>query len=165
MIKRLSILLLSALTLSSVSSTQVYLCANEQGKQQYSDVPCGHDAKTYTAKEPATKFKEVKINKTSMNKSDAKNRQAATNNDCPFFSHTQLRSLRVKETFQRGLPMKVISTRYGNPDERDETGENKETWKYKGERLNREFKFKHGCLVSWKEKWTKSKTYFKKYKN
>jgi|GEM_PF-1737719 len=161
MIKRLAIFFVSALAFPNILNAQVYLCAGEPGKQQYSDVPCGQNAKPYTAKEPATKFKEVKIEKPYKAENS---QQASKTKACPFFSHTQLRSLRVKDDFAKGLPMKVITTRYGKPDEREQINEEKEKWKYKGEKLNREFKFKNGCLISWKHKWLGSKTYFSKYK-
>jgi hypothetical protein len=81
---------------------------------------------------------------------------------CPHFTTTELRNLKVKDQFIKGLPNHYIAKRLGNPNSTENSGNN-EKWKYKSDFAWREFKFTKGCLVSWKIKWKKDKSQLSKY--
>lgn len=142
--------LLAALSLNAFS--QVYKCLDQNNKTYYSDSYC-ENAEAYESKHHVGTLKTISIpyqNKTSPPHKNKSNRKT-----CPFISTTEVRNLKVKNEFQKGLTMENIVERYGEPHEREESGKNKEKWKYKDEKKKLEFKFKHDCLQSWKRKWFK----------
>ena len=82
---------------------------------------------------------------------------------CPFFTSTQLRNMRVKRQFETGVSEANLLKLLGPADRKSGASHN-ETWIYTGERMDYQFKFKQGCLISWKEKWkTKKKTEIDRY--
>lgn len=142
--------LLSCLSLNGYS--QVYKCLDKNNKTYYSDNLCDQ-AEVYESKQHVGTLKTINTRYQNSTSQSPKNKP--DQKTCPFISTTEVRNLKVKNEFQKGLTMESIIDRYGEPHEREETGKNKEKWKYKDEKQKLEFKFKHGCLQSWKRKWFK----------
>lgn len=148
------------------SFAELYRCIDASGDTIFSDSSCGPNSQTYQSKQTmALKLKTIKSLKSPV-KIKKRNSQSSSNKiaTCKTFTSTQLRNLRVKEKFEKGMPASAIQKRFGKANEII-TSNNKQTWFYKGDRLNRTFKFKNTCLTSWKEKWTGKKSKLSKYLN
>lgn len=135
---------------SPLSLSQVFLCTDTNGKKHYTDSPCttsqGKGAR-YTPKTQTTSLKTIQLPTELSNK---KVNTAKT--VCPFFSSHELRNMRVKGLYKKGLSMAHIEKRFGKPHHTDAITDIKERWFYNEVKAERQFKFKNGCLVSWKEK-------------
>lgn len=132
------------------AQAELYRCASADGKTKFTDQLCTESGSTYHPKAVMTNYKTIKPFKTHSKKttSTTKNQKQ----QCPFFSSTELRNLRVKGEFKKGLTRADIEKRLGNADDITNS-KNKSTWVYNNKNVKRIFRFKHGCLTGWKEKW------------
>ncbi len=144
---------------------ELYRCLNDKGQTEFSGTPCDENTQPYKIKNnPTLKFEDIKPLRYSKPKASKNNKQASKKSKlCRFFTSTELRNLRVKDQFKKGMPAPSIAKRFGVPEEVDTKSGNKEIWKYKSDRLKRTFKFKDDCLVSWKIKWHGQKSQISKY--
>ena len=135
---------------SQASLSQIFLCTDASGKKNYTDAPCS-DTKAkgarYTPKTQTTSLKTIQL-PTELSNKKVKTAKTA----CPFFSSHELRNMRVKGLYKKGLSMAHIEKRFGKPHHTDAISDIKERWFYNEVKAERQFKFKNGCLVSWKEK-------------
>lgn len=132
------------------SHGQVFLCTDMNGKQNYTDSPCADTQSkgtTYIPKTQTTSLKTINL-PASLSVKKPKIKKA----NCPFFSSHELRNMRVKGLYKKGLSMIHIEKRFGTPHHTDAISDIKERWFYNEPKMERQFKFKHGCLTSWKEK-------------
>ncbi len=162
----MKVLLFVLLLFPAFSQAELYRCVNAAGDTIFSDSHCGPSSQTYQSKQSmALKLKTIKTPKPSA-KTNKRHNPNLSNKiaACKTFTSTQLRNLRVKEKFEKGMPSSAIKKRFGKANEVI-TSNNNQTWYYKGKRLKRTFKFKDTCLISWKEKWTGKKSKLSKYLN
>jgi hypothetical protein len=144
----------------------LYKCTDTSGQVGFTDKPCANStSKTntdnqYTPKSSITSFKELDIKQHKLKKPVKKKSKKS----CAFFSSTQLRHLRIKQSYKKGLPASAIVKRFGKPTKIEQTGDNKERWKYKEINYSLIFNFKDRCLTSWKEKWHGKKSKINKYR-
>ena len=144
----------------------MFRCLDQNGNTQFSDVPCDHSSQqeVYQPKVSTTAYKSISVEYLKKQKNKTNNKSSRKTASCPHFTSQELRTLRVKRRYQTGLSMAHIQRRHGKADETSSSG-NKEKWKYHGENKKREFKFKNGCLTSWKEKWVGEKSRISKYQD
>jgi len=149
---------------SGLCHGQVYRCLNEHSEITFIDTPCDSQSQPYEIKQRmALKLKNIdapKVNKKTKSPAN----KSSNSTSCPRFSATQLRNLRVKDQFQKGMPATAIVKRFGKAQQVQGTP-SKQTWIYKSPRVKRTFKFKDNCLLSWKEKWQGKKSKISKYQN
>ncbi len=152
------------LFLSALSHGELYRCIDEKNKTTFSDTPCSPSAEKYQSKQRMTlKLKTIDAPKISRPKINLKNNSHSQAKSCKTFTSTQLRNLRVKDKFEKGMPASAIHKRLGQANDVRATSNNKETWKYWGARVNRTFKFKDDCLLSWNENYKGQKSELNKY--
>lgn len=144
------ILSLALLVLSSVSHADLYKCIDTEGVTVFTDKKCKLAGGVFKPKPVMTSYKSVTLPLTKIK--SAPDKSVKTKGACPFFTSTELRNLRVKEEYKKGMPKSEIKKRYGKADDIESAGNNKEKWKYKGKRFKRTFNFKEGCLSSWTKK-------------
>ena len=153
---------LMIMLVSGLCHGQVYRCLNEHSEITFIDTPCDSQSQPYEIKQEMTlKLKNIdatKVNKKTKSPANKSSKSAS----CPRFSATQLRNLRVKDQFQKGMPATAIVKRFGKAQQ-VQGAPNKQTWIYKSPRVQRTFKFKDNCLLSWKEKWQGKKSKISKY--
>lgn len=156
----LALLLISIPTVHGALADPLYKC-QASGRVTYQYMPCQDANLPLTLPEVMTPLVDVDpkfSTSTPPKKSKAKKKSA-----CKFFTSTQLRNMRVKRQFESGLNQKDLKKLLGKAD-KTSGSENNQVWIYEGERMNYQFKFKKGCMVSWKEKWkTKKKTEIDRY--
>ena len=135
------------------TQAELYRCTSPSGKIQYTDQACPDSGSPYKPKSVMTNYKTIKPVKLHSKKSatSAKDQKQ----QCPFFSSTELRNLRVKGEFKKGLTRADIEKRLGTADDIS-NNKNKSTWVYNSKNVKRIFRFKHGCLTAWKEKWNRN---------
>jgi mRNA-degrading endonuclease RelE of RelBE toxin-antitoxin system len=144
----------------------LYKCTDTSGQVGFTDKPCANSTSNpntdnqYIPKSSITSFKELDIKQHKAKKPVKKKRKKS----CAFFSSTQLRHLRIKQSYKEGLPASEIVKRFGKPTKIEQTGDNKERWKYKETNYRLIFNFKDLCLTSWKEKWFGKKSKINKYR-
>lgn len=143
--------LLALIFISFNAHSELYRCNALSGEVQFTDQPCKNTGSTYTPKQVMTKYKTIK---TIQSKSSEK--PSIKKNSCPFLTSTELRNLKVKDQFKKGLTQEYIKRRLGKADQITNS-KNKSTLVYSGNYVKRVFNFKNGCLTSWKEKWKKGK--------
>lgn len=142
---------------------EIYKCTSDTGKTQFKDIPCENQGEVYTPKPvmtPLTHIKVPKATKTIHSKKITSN----TPDTCPRFTSTELRNLKVKDEFKKGLSTDYIKKRLGKPDSTESSGSN-EKWRYRSDNVWREFKFKQNCLISWKANWRKGESKLSKYRD
>ena len=132
---------------------ELYRCTGANGKIQYTDQACPESGASYQPKAVMTNYKTIKPFKIHSKKSST--RPKTQNQPCPFFSSTELRNLRVKGEFKKGLTTKDIEKRLGKADDIRHDND-KSIWQYHNKNVKRLFRFKHNCLTGWKEKWSKN---------
>jgi len=132
------------------AQAELYRCTSASGKIQYTDQACPESGSSYEPKSVMTNYKTIKPFKLRSKKSATSSK--AQKQQCPFFSSTELRNLRVKGEFKKGLANSDIEKRLGRADDIS-NNKNKSTWVYNNKNVKRIFRFKHGCLTGWKEKW------------
>ena len=135
------------------AQAELYRCTSVSGKIQYTDKACPEAGASYQPKAVMTNYKTIKPVKLHSKKSATSTK--TQNQPCPFFSSTELRNLRVKGEFKKGLTRADIEKRLGNADDISNS-KNKSTWVYNSKNVKRIFRFKHGCLTAWKEKWNRN---------
>jgi hypothetical protein len=156
---------------SQVVYADIYKCENKQGLAIFTDRPCllpGNDSssiadKLYTPKADIISLKELDIKKSKYKKGKRKHRKNKKS-DCVFFSSTELRTLRVKQRYKKGMPAADIKKRFGKPTAIQKIGTNKQKWTYKKSNYILKFNFKDQCLFSWKETWQGKKSKIDKYR-
>lgn len=160
MLKQLLLILVIFHT-SNVFS-ELYRCENESGQIQFTDQPCPNQGQAFTPQSVMTPYKTIDPIKSKQTKSASKKKEKE--DSCPFFSSTELRNLRIRDEFKKGLTPKHIESRLGKPDDMTSSN-NKETWSYSSEHVNRIFRFKKGCLTGWKEKWKGKESQISKFRS
>ena len=148
------------------SHGELYRCLSASGQTEFTSTPCNHTAQPYKIKNNhSLKLKDIQPptykTKTPKNKTHASKKSKA----CHPFTATELRNLRVKDRFKKGMPASSITKRFGAPEKVITKSGNAETWKYKGDRVKRTFQFKDNCLLNWKVKWHGKKSKISKYQN
>ncbi len=158
--KALSITL--TLFLSYSCYGELYRCTSVSGKLTYSDNPCSNKAEAYQLpEEMGLSLKSITPPKSYYKKHNVK--KTSTSISCNKLTPTQIRNLRVKRQFKKGMPTTAIEKRFGKADIVNSGKGNVQTWHYKSERVNRSFKFEEDCLVSWNEKFKGKKSQLSKY--
>ena len=158
--KALSITL--TLLLSYSCHGELYRCTSVSGKLTYSDHPCGNKAEAYQPpKEMGLSLKSISPPKSYPKKYNVKNTPTST--ACNKLTPTQLRNLRVKRQFKKGIPTTAIEKRFGKADIINSGKGHVQSWHYKSERVKRSFKFEEDCLVNWSEKFNGKKSQLSKY--
>lgn len=141
---------------------ELYRCTSANGKIQYTDLACPDTGARYQPKAIMSNYKAIKAvnahNKSKPSKNSDKNQT------CPFFSSTELRTLRVKDEYKKGLTQTHIEHRLGAADDIT-TNKNKSNWVYNGDNVNRIFRFKDGCLTGWKERWKGKESKISKFRD
>jgi hypothetical protein len=155
MLRRLLFLCL----LSFHTQAELYRCEASSGQIQFTDKPCPATGNIYQPKAVMTNYKTIKLPKQQRNESPTKNQQ-----QCPFLTSTEIRNLRVKEQFKKGLTQEHIQQRLGKADNIN-NNKDKSTWVYAGKHVKRIFRFKHSCLISWKEKWKDKESQISKFRD
>lgn len=145
--------------LSFQAHAELYRCETSSGQVQFTDQPCPNSGSSYQPKAIMTDYKTVKLPKYQGHRPSIKKRQ-----NCPFLSSTEIRNLRVKSQFKKGLTQENIQQRLGKADDTSNHKDNS-TWVYKGQYVKRTFQFKHGCLISWKERWKGKESQISKYRD
>jgi hypothetical protein len=135
------------LTISITAQAELYRCESQTGEIQFTDQPCATSGSTYEPSAVMTNYKTIQVPKSHDQHATSKKLQA-----CPFISSTELRNLKVKDQFKKGLTQDHIQQRLGKADD-ILSNKNKSTWIYEGTHVKRTFRFKDACLVGWKEKW------------
>ncbi len=158
--KALSITL--TLLLSYSCHGELYRCSNDSGIT-YSDSPCSNNAQAYQPpQEMGLTLKTINAPSSYNKNIISKKTNKSTSSACNQFSPTQLRNLRVKRQLKKGMPATNIEKRFGKPT-MVKSSKGSEAWHYKSERVQRTFKFKDKCLVSWSEKFIGKKSQLSKY--
>ncbi|GAA6134153.1 hypothetical protein NBRC116188_09420 [Oceaniserpentilla sp. 4NH20-0058] len=152
---KFSLLILLFLTYHHCFS-ELYRCEQANGKFQYTDKPCPTSGTTYTPKTNITQYKDID----DINIKRPINSSTYTQATCPYFSSTELRNLRVKDEFKKGMTYAHIENRFGKPDSRSAN-----KWNYKNQFVNRTFNFKQGCLTSWQIKWEGKESKISKFRD
>ena len=140
---------------------EIYKCTMTSGEIHFQDIPCMNSSESYSpppVMTPLKTIKEPKFISSTHNKSHDKKKSKV----CPHFTTTELRNLKVKDKFKKGLSVEHIFNRLGTPNSKESSGKN-EKWKYKSDHVWREFKFKNTCLISWKVNWRHGKSQIGKY--
>ena len=160
--KALSITL--TLFLSYSCHGELYRCSSDSGQLTYSDSPCSNNPKAYQPQqEMGLTLKTISAPSSYNKKVILKKTNSSTSNNCNQLSPTQIRNLRVKRQFKKGMPTTAIEKRFGKADIVNSGKGNVQTWHYKSERVNRSFKFEEDCLISWNEKFKGKKSQLSKY--
>ena len=133
------------------TNAELYRCETPIGDIQFTDQPCQASGSTYKPKAVMTNYKSIEPVKLKPKK-----KLITHKNQCPFFTSTELRNLKVKDQFKKGLTQEYIQRRLGKADDIS-SNKSKSTLVYSGNYVKRVFNFKNGCLTSWKEKWKKGK--------
>ncbi|MGR6871322.1 DUF4124 domain-containing protein [Pseudomonas sp. HK3] len=154
--------ILMLIILTSQAQAELYRCESSTGQIQYTDQPCTETGTTYKPKPVMTHYKTIKTPKFHHKKTSTNT--SSNNQPCPFISSTELRTLRVKDTYKKGLTQAQIKQRLGKADDINNS-KNSSTWVYKGEYVKRSFRFKNGCLISWKEKWKGKESKISKFRD
>ncbi len=142
--------------------SDLYRCENESGQVRFTDQPCPHQGQTFQPKSVMTPYKTIQpISSTQSKTETAKKNQE---HSCPFFSSSELRNLRVKDQYKKGLTPEHIKARLGKPHDITSSN-NKETWHYTSEHVSRTFRFKKGCLSGWREKWKGKESQISKFRD
>lgn len=150
---------LGLLLLASHTPANPLFKCEDKDRIAYQSTPCKGDPLPLDLPEVMTPLMDVHPDFKPAKKKQIK-KNAAT---CPFFTSTQLRNMRVKRQFETGVSEANLLKLLGPADRKSGASHN-ETWIYTGERMDYQFKFKQGCLISWKEKWkTKKKTEIDRY--
>lgn len=140
-----------ALLISPLCHAELFRCKDAQGKSHYSDLPCSATATPYQLQNNSSRTTLKTIELPADFEQKAIKQQTLKNNFCPRFSSTELRNLKVKREFKKGMPIDEIDKRYGRPPEMVVNGDT-EKWIYQNEHAKRTFIFKNGCLTNWREK-------------
>jgi hypothetical protein len=156
---------------SQVVYADIYKCTDKQGLAIFTDRPCllsDTDSssiadKLYTPNADIISLKELDIKKSKYKKGKRKHRRNKKSN-CVFFSSTELRTLRVKQRYKKGMPAADIKKRFGKPTIIEKTSTDKQKWTYKKSNYILKFTFKDQCLFSWKETWHGKKSKIDKYR-
>ncbi|MFT6153689.1 MAG: hypothetical protein ACJAYK_000177 [Crocinitomicaceae bacterium] len=156
---------------SQVVYADIYKCTDKQGLAIFTDRPCllsGTDSssiadKLYIPKADIISLKELDIKK-SKYRTERRTHRENKKSDCVFFSSTELRTLRVKQRYKKGMPAADIKKRFGKPTAIQKTGTDKQKWTYKKSNYILKFNFKDQCLSSWKETWHGKKSKIDKYR-
>jgi hypothetical protein len=156
---------------SQVVYADIYKCTNKQGLAIFTDRPCllsGTNSssiadKLYTPKADIISLKELDIKKSKYRKKRRKHLKNKKS-DCVFFSSTELRTLRVKQRYKKGMHAADIKKRFGKPTAIEKIGTDKQKWTYKKSNYILKFNFKDQCLSSWKERWHGKKSKIDKYR-
>jgi len=149
---------------SGLCHGQVYRCLNEHSEITFIDTPCDPQSQPYEIKQTmALKLKDIDAPSIVRIKAKSSAKKSSPSANCPRFSATQLRNLRVKDQFEKGMPATAIMKRFGKAQQIQNKPNNKQTWVYKSSRVRRTFKFKDDCLLSWQEKWKGKKSKLSKY--
>ena len=160
--KALSITL--TLLLSYSCHGELYRCSSDSGKLTYSDSPCSNNAESYQPQqEMGLTLKTIKAPTSYYKNKTLKKSSNSILNTCNQFTPTQLRNLRVKRQFKKGMPATNIEKRLGKAHIVKSGKGNNEAWYYKSERVQRTFKFQNKCLISWSEKFKGKKSQLSKY--
>lgn len=146
------------------SHSEVYKCLAENGRISFSQTPCldTEEKQIFKPSPITTKYKDIKIIQPNSNKTNIRKKE--DNNSCPHIGSTELRNLRVKQQYTKGLPEKEIVRRFGKAHSIITNSTDTSTWEYKSDSYKLEFTFKHGCLKKWKEKWHREKSRIDKYR-
>ena len=152
------------LLLTPIAQASVYKCLAESGRLSFSQAPCRSTEKTQTFKPSPISTKYIDIKNIQFKSKESNTKKEAGNDNCPFINSTELRNLRVKQQYIKGLPEKEIIKRFGQAHSISTNSTNISVWKYKSDSYKLEFTFKHGCLKKWKEKWYGTKSRIDKYR-
>ena len=149
---------------SSLCHGQVYRCLNEKSEITFAATPCDSQSQPYQVKQGmALKLKTIDAPNGTNKTTKAATNTPPKNASCASFSATQLRNLRVKKQFQKGMPAAAIIKRFGKAQRVKHKPKQQQVWIYKSARVQRTFKFKNDCLSSWREKWQGKKSKLGKY--
>ena len=149
---------------SGLCQGEIYRCLDEYSNITFMDTPCHSQSRPYEIKQSmALKLKTIDEPKFLKAKNKRPRKSDLKSSSCQRFSATQLRNLRVKDQFQKGMPSSAIVKRFGKAQVNNSSANNQQTWIYKSTRVKRTFKFKDDCLTSWKEKWHGKKSKLSKY--
>jgi hypothetical protein len=156
---------------SQVVYADIYKCTDKQGLAIFTDKPCllsGTEPSSttdnlYTPKADIISLKVLDIKKGKYKKERIKYRKNKKS-DCIFFSSTELRTLRIKQRYKKGMPAADIKKRFGKPTVIEKIGTDKQKWIYKKSNYVLKFNFKDQCLSSWKETWHGKKSKIDKYR-
>lgn len=144
------------------SHAELFKCKDAQGNTHFSDLPCSDSATPYQLKNNSTRLTLKTIELPEEFEKKTIKQKPLENNFCPRFTSTELRNLKVKREFKKGLPIAEIEKRYGRAPEMVMNG-NTEKWVYQTEHVKRTFLFKNGCLSQWREKYFGEKSQISKY--
>lgn len=154
------LLFLSAISLQT--QAELYRCELDNGQTQYTYQPCPETGEVYQPQAVMTNYKT--INPPTSHNEKSSPMEIKSNNQCPFVSSTELRTLRVKDEYKKGLTQSHIEKRLGKADDTN-NNKNKSQWVYSGKNVKRIFRFKDGCLMSWKETWKGKESKISKYRD
>lgn len=143
-------------------SSELYRCENESGQIRFTDQPCPNQGQAFIPQSVMTPYKTINSVKSKHTKSATQ--KDAMKSVCPFFSSTELRNLRVRDEYKKGLTPNHIHARLGKPNDIT-SSKDKETWHYASEHVTRTFRFKKGCLSGWKEKWKGKESQISKFRD
>jgi hypothetical protein len=146
-------LLLIAVVISPVSIADLYKCIDTNGQITFTDQACIQSGDTFKPKPIMTNYKSISFTQKRVStKKTGSNKNIKMKSACACLTSTELRNLRVKQEYKKGMASTEIKKRYGKPNQITSSGNNKEKWEYKDKRFNRAFSFSNGCLTSWKKK-------------
>jgi len=160
--------LLVLVVFSVFAKAELYHCEDVSGRITVTDRPCVgatryeviNPIQTLMIKAPSPAEKQFLK---SVENSQSQKPSKTMPDSCRRFSSTELRNLRVKDDFEKGMPQSEIKKRFGLPDLTEMKTDGSEKWVYQSERVNRVFRFKHACLLAWTERWKKTRSKMSKY--
>ena len=144
---------------SSIAHSELYRCLLTNGTYQYTDTPCSTSGSTYEPTTNITQYKDIEDVKIKQRFKSS----PSTQSTCPHFSSTELRNLRVKDEFKKGLSQDHIKQRFGEPTGTT-SSKRKTVFSYKNNNVSRIFRFKDGCLIGWKETWKNKESQISKFR-
>jgi len=154
-----TLLFISLFLFSIFSHGELYRCQQANGTYQFTYTPCPKSGSTYQPETNITQYKDIE----NVEMKTRFKAQSSHQQECPFFTSTELRNLRVKDEFKQGLTEAHIKQRFGEPTNTT-TSKSKTVFSYKDNHVNRIFRFKDGCLTGWKETWKNKESKISKFR-